>query len=106
MFQNRLQSQQSNEDPFDSMGKIDEASLEEKEHSPFLNPDYITAKKDPDLQFVEPHYVMSYTRNDGTHVEGYWRDGDGNTSVDRSFEDGGGYLRSTPDGDPSTNLGF
>jgi hypothetical protein len=38
-------------------------------------------------------------------VEGYWRDGDGNTTVDRSVEQGGGYERSNPDGNPTNNLG-
>lgn len=33
--------------------------------------------------YVHPHNVSSYTRSDGTFVSGYWRDGDGDTSVDR-----------------------
>jgi len=47
-----------------------------------------------EVHHVEPHYVEGYYRADGTYVEGYMRDG----------EDGNGYLRSNPDGDPSNNL--
>ncbi|WP_422122401.1 hypothetical protein DHX103_11380 [Planococcus sp. X10-3] len=54
--------------------------------------------------FVEPHYVEPYIRADGTLVEGYYRDGDGNTSVNRTADQGGGYIRSNPDGDPFNNL--
>lgn len=43
--------------------------------------------------FVSPHYVEGYTKSNGTEVDGYWRDGDGDTSVDLSKEDGGGYFR-------------
>lgn len=46
--------------------------------------------------FVEPHYVDSYMRNDGTFVEGYWRDGDGNTGINLTANNGGGYMRSNP----------
>lgn len=44
-------------------------------------------------EFVDPHYVRGYYRADGTYVEGYWRDGDGDTSIDLSKEEGGGYIR-------------
>lgn len=44
--------------------------------------------------FVNPHEVDSYTRADGTVVDGYWRDGDGDTSVDLTKEEGGGYFRN------------
>ncbi|MDW0116251.1 DUF3892 domain-containing protein [Sporosarcina thermotolerans] len=54
--------------------------------------------------FVNPHDVSGYTRGDGTVVEGYYRDGDGNTDINLSKEDGGGYIRTNPDGDPSNNL--
>lgn len=43
---------------------------------------------------VNPHFVDSYTRADGTFVDSYWRDGDGNTSIDLTLEDNGGYLRN------------
>ncbi|PEO54352.1 hypothetical protein [Bacillus wiedmannii] len=56
------------------------------------------------LHFVKPHYVDGYMRQDGTYVEGYWRDGDGNVQVDRTVEMGGGYARSNPDDIISNNL--
>lgn len=59
---------------------------------------------DPGTHYVDPHYVSGYERADGTVVDGYWRDGDGDTSVNLSKEDGGGYERSNPDGDPTNNL--
>lgn len=54
--------------------------------------------------FVNPHYVNGYSRNDGTYVEGYYRDGDGNPAIDQTVEQGGGYIRSNPDGNPFNNL--
>ncbi|MHA7138156.1 hypothetical protein ACRTEV_12925 [Rossellomorea arthrocnemi] len=57
------------------------------------------------VHFVEPHYVDPYIRKDGTLVEGYFRDGDGNSSIDTPLEQGGGYIRSNPDGNPFNNLG-
>lgn len=48
---------------------------------------------DAATSFVDPHEVSDYVRSDGTEVEGYWRDGDGNTTIDRTIEQGGGYLR-------------
>ncbi|GAQ19280.1 hypothetical protein OPHB3_3242 [Oceanobacillus picturae] len=53
---------------------------------------------------VDAHYVEGYTRTDGTYVEGYWRDGDGDTSVNRTVEEGGGYIRSNPDGNFTSNI--
>ncbi|WP_051669226.1 hypothetical protein [Carnobacterium jeotgali] len=44
--------------------------------------------------FVDPHHVDSYTRADGAFVNEYWRDGDGNTSVDLTSTDGGGFSRN------------
>ncbi len=49
-----------------------------------------------DAHYVEPHYVEGYERTDGTSVEGYWRDGDGDTSVNLTEAQGGGYIRSNP----------
>lgn len=46
-----------------------------------------------DLHHVQPHIVDSYMRNDGTVVESYLRDGEGN-----------GYLRSNPDETITNNL--
>ncbi|MGM0843688.1 MAG: hypothetical protein ACQEUT_01830 [Bacillota bacterium] len=54
--------------------------------------------------FVKPHYVDPYIKKDGTLVDGYFRDGDGNTSTDTPLEQGGGYFRSNPDGNPFNNL--
>jgi len=56
---------------------------------------------DGELHQVNAHYVEGYVREDGTVVEGYWRDGDGNTSVNQ--EDG--YLRTNPDDVNWNNLG-
>lgn len=57
-----------------------------------------TVKYTPlDFHFVEPHYVNGYLRSDGTYVEGYYRDGDGDTTVDRTEENGGGYFRGDPE---------
>lgn len=53
---------------------------------------------------VDPHYVDSYIRQDGTLVEGYYRDGDGDSNVNTSKSNGGGYIRSNPDGNPFNNL--
>ena len=56
------------------------------------------------IHSVDPHYVSDYTRADGTQVDGYWRDGDGNTSVNLDKEHGGVYLQSNPDELLSNNL--
>ena len=44
--------------------------------------------------FVSPHFVDDYTKSDGTTVSGFWRDGDGDTSVDLTEDEGGGYFRN------------
>jgi len=54
----------------------------------------------PGVHDVEAHWVEGYYRADGTFVEGYWRDGDGNTAVDQTE----GYIRSDPDGTTENNL--
>lgn len=59
---------------------------------------------EPGTHSVEAHYVEGYVNANGTEVSGYWRDGDGDTSVNRTTEDGGGYMRSNPDGDLTNNL--
>lgn len=43
--------------------------------------------------FVDPNQVSGYNRQDGTYVQPYWRDGDGNTSINLTKEQGGGYFR-------------
>lgn len=50
----------------------------------------------PNEHFVKPHEVEGYFKGDGTYVEGYYRDGDDNTDVNRSIHEGGGYTRSNP----------
>ena len=47
------------------------------------------------LHYVKPHLVSGYTREDGTVVGPYVRDGDG-----------GGYLRTNPDGIVTNNLNY
>lgn len=42
--------------------------------------------------YVSPHNVKPYRRKDGTFVSGYWRDGDGNTSINRNT----GYFARNP----------
>ncbi len=44
------------------------------------------------MHYVHPHWVSSYSRSDGTFVKGFWRDGDGDTSVNRLF----GYFAKNP----------
>ena len=44
-------------------------------------------------QWVNPHHVQGHIRGDGTAVEGYWRDGDGDTNTNLSGTQGGGYVR-------------
>lgn len=53
-----------------------------------------TLEQESEVHWVEPHQVNSYFKTDGTYVEGYWRDGDGDTSINLSTEQGGGYTRS------------
>jgi hypothetical protein len=50
----------------------------------------------PGDHYVNPNHVDSYVRSDGTVVDGYWRDGDGDTSVDKTSAEGGGYMQSNP----------
>lgn len=54
------------------------------------------SKRGPSLNatfhYVHPHMVSSYRRKDGTLVKGFWRDGDGNTKVNRAF----GYFAANP----------
>ena len=46
--------------------------------------------------YVHPHNVSAYMRKDGTAVAGYWRDGDGNTTVNRAT----GYFARNPNAVP------
>lgn len=56
------------------------------------------------IHAVDPHHVSDYIKADGTHVDGYWRDGDGNTTIDLDKEHGGGYFQGNPDGILFNNL--
>lgn len=68
-------------DALESIGTFDDAD------KPLNN-------SEDDETFVTPHWVDGYTKADGTNVDGYWRDGDGDTSVNLNEDEGGGYLRS------------
>jgi len=50
----------------------------------------------PQIHYVHPHAVSSYRRKDGTFVKGYWRDGDGNTKINRAT----GYFARNPNALP------
>ncbi|MFE8704005.1 hypothetical protein ACFYKX_25885 [Cytobacillus sp. FJAT-54145] len=110
MFQNPFRQQQQSNDPFENMGKVEEIQLSGgSENNPFTNQQNLNNVSENNLvgtHDVNPHYVQDYTRNDGTHVDGYWRDGDGNTHHDLTASEGGGYERTNPDGDLTNNLGF
>lgn len=56
---------------------------------------------DGNLHHVDAHYVEGYVRADGTVVDGYLRDGDGDTSVHQSE----GYDRTNPDDVKWNNIG-
>lgn len=59
-----------------------------------MNSTETTTIENPNMHDVEAHYVEGYERADGTYVEGYFRDGDGNTQVDNPD---GGYTQHNPD---------
>ncbi|HEX9026453.1 MAG TPA: hypothetical protein VF839_08340 [Clostridium sp.] len=44
--------------------------------------------------FAGPNQVSGYTKQNGTYVEQYWRNGDRNTSINLTKEQCGGYFRS------------
>lgn len=107
MFQNQLKSNQiAQTDVFDELGpsKISNTS---EEKNPYTIAEAINspAPESTGNHFVHPHEVDAYYRNDGTYVDGYYRDGDGDTSVNTHIEDGGGYNRSNPDDSLLNNLG-
>ncbi|MEY8740038.1 hypothetical protein AB9M62_10945 [Bacillales bacterium AN1005] len=56
--------------------------------------------ENPNTHDVTPHQVEGYTRADGTHVESYFRDGDGDTSIDQPD---GGYVQHNPNYRASTS---
>jgi len=104
MFQNVLRQNKSN-DPFQELQNDGNVEVGSTPFSHVLNPTVDVDQVNPNQHFVNPHPVSGYVRGDGTQVDGYWRDGDGNTSIDRGVEDGGGYMQTNPDGDPFNNLG-
>ena len=59
-------------------------------HDPLAHVQHLTIEP-MKLTYVEPHWVNGYFRADGTYVQGYFRDGDGNTNV----FDGDGYYRKS-----------
>lgn len=67
-------------------------------------PASIGSGTDAGVHHVAPHWVDGYARSDGTFVEGHWRDGDGNPNTTLTEQQGGGYERSDPDGNPFNNL--
>lgn len=52
-----------------------------------------------DESFVNPHWVEGFVRSDGGIIDSYWRDGDGDTSINLSEGEGGGFFRSNPGSD-------
>jgi hypothetical protein len=64
----------------------------------------VETSEDPGVQHVKPHEVSGYTRADGTYVEGYTRDGDGNPKTQLTEQQGGGYLRTNADGNIQNNF--
>ena len=65
-----------------------------QEYNSFSNKarNYFTPTKSSPVHYVHPHWVSSYTKSDGTFIQGFWRDGDGDTSVNRLF----GYFARNP----------
>jgi len=112
MFQNPLRYQDSQaSDPFFDLGV--NVQPVEADFAATANPFYHLFKPcsttnnqvNPEQHFVRPHAVSGYERADGVYVDGYWRDGDGDTSQDLQVEDGGGYWQTNPDGNPFNNFG-
>lgn len=107
LFQNQLKSNQIEQtDVFDKLGTSETLNISE-EKNPYTNLDKInsSAQESSGNHFVQPHEVDAYYRNDGTYVDGYYRDGDGDTSINTDLEDGGGYNRSNPDDSLLNNFG-
>lgn len=64
----------------------------------------VEASEEPGTHHVKPHEVSGYTRADGTQVDGYYRDGDGNPNTQLTEQQGGGYVRTNADGSITNNL--
>ena len=54
--------------------------------------DAVHSNNSNDMHYVKPHHVNAYDKADGTHVNALWRDGDGDTTVNLSEDQGGGYM--------------
>jgi hypothetical protein len=52
------------------------------------------------MHYVSPHYVRTHIQ-EGKVISAYWRDGDGNTLINRSF----GYYASNPRRKGKFNIG-
>lgn len=103
MFENKLKSADLKaSDPFAQLGDSGSGNNIDSE-TPFSGT-LSDREINPHQHFVNPHYVEGYTREDGTYVEGYWRDGDGNTDIDLDVHHGGGYQQTNPDDNPFNNL--
>lgn len=87
-------------------GQVYESDVASSGNFDYNNSNELVYTSDLDTQSedIGVHHVDGYERSDGTHVEGYYRDGDGNPETTLTEEDGGGYIRSTPDGISSTNI--
>lgn len=74
MFQNQLR-QPDKSDPFEALG-IDSESIENiPSHNPFdeffsVDMSLDEIQVNPEQHYVHPHYVQSYTREDGTLSKG------------------------------------
>ena len=102
MFKNPFKS---NETLLNDLGAgSSDTEVSKAEENLFDKGDAVSSN-DPDLHFVNPHHVQGYTRADGTVVDDYWRDGDGDTSDDLTVNEGGGYDQTNQDGDLTNNLG-
>jgi hypothetical protein len=77
---------------------VDNMVLENTSHEDIAYNDSaeITQVVSTEEHFVQPHHVSGYVKDDGTVVEAHWRDGDGNTDIDRTVEEGGGYFANNP----------
>jgi hypothetical protein len=104
MFKNPFHS--ANQDPFSDLKTSSDTNvIGETETSLFNNENTIDISNDPGTHFVHPHHVDGYEHADGTHVDDYWRDGDHDTTIDQTVDEGGGYDQTNPDDDISNNFG-
>lgn len=96
----------NDQDQFDMLNEVNHKPTQDS-YNPFesIFSDHSESDgTDVEQHFVHPHFVESYSREDGTLVEGYWRDGDGDTQADLQVHEGGGYMQTNPDQDLMNNL--